>query len=70
MLMMTVSFEDSNMSPNKKVASKAPMMETSTSGIQQEEESDTSGDIYGDTTRFIEKGTFLKWGEFFQIFKK
>jgi hypothetical protein len=38
MLMMNVSFADSNMSPYKKVASKAPMTEASASGSRQEED--------------------------------
>jgi hypothetical protein len=70
MLIMNVSFADSNMSPCKKFASKAPMTEAFAIGSQQEEESNTSGAIYGDTMGFIKKGTFLKWGEFFQMFKK
>jgi len=70
MLIMNVSFAYSNMSPCKKFASKAPMTEACEIGSQQEEDSNTSGAIYGDTMGFIKKGTFLKWGEFFQMFKK
>jgi hypothetical protein len=41
------------------------------SGSRQEEELDSLGAVYDDTTRLLEKGgDSLKWGEVFQMFKR
>jgi hypothetical protein len=45
------------------------MEEASASGSHQEEEEDILGPIYDDTKGFIDKGTSVKWGEVFQMFK-
>jgi len=65
-------YADSSMSPHKKAARKSPMTRRTTrqeESIKKKIET-PRGDIYDVTTRFIKKGTSLKWGEFFQIFKK
>jgi hypothetical protein len=67
--MINMIFSYSSMSPDKKYESKAPMTKASTSRSHQEEEVDNLGTIYDDTTRFIVRGTSLKWGEVLQMFK-
>jgi hypothetical protein len=69
-LMMNMCVGDLSMSYHKKDGRKSPIIEASASGSHQEEEASTLGPIYNDTTRFIEKGISLKWGEVFQMFKK
>jgi hypothetical protein len=45
------------------------MGESPTSGSHQGEESDILGPIYDDTKGFIDKGTLVRWGEVFHMFK-
>jgi hypothetical protein len=48
-----------------------PLMHMYCKVVWQQEDPDTPGVVYDDTTRLLEKGgTSLKWGEFFQMFKK
>jgi hypothetical protein len=48
---------------------KTRMTEASTRRSQQGEEEGIPGPIYDDTKGFIEKGTLVKWGEVFHMFK-
>ena len=50
---------------------KTPIIEASGSRRRQDEEHDSLGEVYDDTTRLLEKGgESLKWGEVFQMFKR
>jgi len=70
-LLMNVFIADSDVLSEKKTTSKVPATEAFRSGSRQEEELDSRGGVYDDTTRLLEKGgTSLKWGEVFQMFKR
>jgi hypothetical protein len=58
------------MSSCNNTSKKSPMTESFGSIIHQGENEEIPRPIYNDAKRFIEKGTSIKWGEVFHMFKK
>jgi len=59
------------MSLRKKETSRAPATKAFESGHQIEDEPEIVGEIYNDTSRFLENGEdVLKWRDIYHMFKK